>query len=263
MKKTTTYSSLLLTLTLFTHLSLFGWAMTGHRVIGEVAQKHLKPHTSIAIKKDLGTQSLASISNWPDFIKSDVKKSLKYRSWHYINIPKGKSFDPKTRNPKGDILTALEHFTTVLKNKKSDKKARWEALSFIVHLVGDLHQPLHTGYKTDRGGNSVALKWFGNPTNLHRIWDENLISLQKLSYTEYAKVLEEKKLSKNELQKIKKASPLNWMLESRAYLKIAYEYKKGEYWEYNYNYKHLEKLNERLYYGGLRLAHYLDEIYKR
>ena len=76
-----------------------------------------------------------------------------------------------------------------MKDKKSTKEDKIIALKFLVHLIGDLHQPLHVGNGKDRGGNDIKVKWFGEATNLHNVWDEKLINLQELSYTEYSNYL--------------------------------------------------------------------------
>ncbi|MBT4761511.1 MAG: S1/P1 nuclease [Bdellovibrionaceae bacterium] len=236
------------------------WGKIGHRIIGNIAQRHLTPTTAKAVQKILDHKSLAQVSNWPDEIRSDVELSKEYSTWHYVNIPKGSTYNASKKNPKGDILTALKHFEKILKNKKSSKKELTKAISFYVHLMGDLHQPLHAGYAKDRGGNSVKVKWFHNHTNLHSVWDREIIELQKLSYTEYATELNNSIGSKK--NRIMMGQPLDWMRESRKYVDKTYDLPKGKYWEYAYSYKHKSFMDQRLLKAGLRLAKKLNLIFK-
>jgi hypothetical protein len=240
----------------------FSWGKTGHRIVGEIAQAHLSPRAQKKITKILKHEGLAHISNWPDFIRSDNKISAKYKTWHYVNIPKGKKYEVSQKNKKGDLITAIEYFRKKLTSKTTSIKERKESLSFLVHLLGDLHQPLHTGFATDRGGNSISLKWFGEPTNLHRVWDENIISSEKLSYTEYSKKLNHKGITLAKIKNWQKGTPITWMYESRSLLSEIYKFEKNKYWEYKYMYVHIKTLDQQLLLAGLRLAQVLNNIYQ-
>ena len=148
---------------------VFGWGKTGHRIVGEIAENYLTKNSKLQIKKLIGHHNLSRISNWADEIKSDPKWDHAY-DWHYCTIPDGEDYEKGKH--KGQAVEKVFDFTKTLKDKKSTKEDKIIALKFLVHLIGDLHQPLHVGNGKDRGGNDVKVKWFGEATNLHNVWDK-------------------------------------------------------------------------------------------
>ncbi len=166
--------------------SLFGWGNTGHRIVGKVAETYLTKNAKDQIKKLMGHHDLSRMSYWADHIKSDP--DWKHANdWHWCTVPDGENYEKGKH--KGLAVEKVREFIDTLKKKRSTKEEKQIALKFLIHLVGDLHQPLHVGNGDDRGGNSVRLKWFGESTNLHSVWDSKLIDYQKLSYSEYANYL--------------------------------------------------------------------------
>ena len=183
-KKTT-----ILFLFLYLPFCSMAWGVLGHRIVGQVADSYLTKNTKREIFKILGNESVAMTSNWPDFIKSDP--SYKYLDvWHYINLRSGLSeTDLKNylaTDTVTDAYTKLNWLTAQLKNKELEQDKKVLYLRLLIHIVGDLHQPLHIGRAEDRGGNGVKVNWFKDPSNLHTVWDTKLIDFQQLSYTEYA-----------------------------------------------------------------------------
>ncbi|MGB0851551.1 MAG: S1/P1 nuclease, partial [Bacteroidia bacterium] len=165
--------------------SAFAWGKTGHRVVGYVAQQHLTKKASKRIDKILDKFSLEMSGNYLDFIRSDTNYRF-MSSWHYVSIPDGKRYEDITPNPKGDVIAKIEELLLELQTKDFKIVADEEfAIMALVHLVGDLHQPLHVGLAEDRGGNSIKVEWFGEETNLHHVWDGSIIDHQQLSYTEW------------------------------------------------------------------------------
>jgi hypothetical protein len=249
-------------LSLLVQSSSFAWGPIGHRVVGQVAEYHLTPKAKLEVKKILSVESLAQVSTWADYIKSD-RKWRKASPWHYVSIDDGKTYESSTKNPKGDIVEAIARYTKILKDKKVKLKDRAIALKFLVHFYGDIHQPLHVGHKHDRGGNSVKLKWFGKSTNLHSIWDVDLIEMQKLSYIEYTDFINH--ASKKEIEKWQSDDIKIWIKESMALRPQVYDIVKnskdyGKYGEYKYNYKNIKTLNQRMLQAGVRLAGLLNNI---
>lgn len=237
--------------------SAFGWGKAGHRIVGQIAQTRLSASAEKEIAKLIDNQSLAQVSVWPDFIKSDPEKWGKSFPWHYVNAPA----QEKLKLPKHDnhILGAIAKLSQTLKNKEASKEERSTALKFIVHLVGDLHQPLHVGLKSDRGGNDFKVKWFGKKTNLHSVWDEDLIEFQELSFTEYSDFLERENKGKERTWTT--SSPEGWAKESFEMRKDIYAAtKKGADLDFKYNYQFKESLNRRLFQGGVRLADLLNSL---
>lgn len=131
----------------------------------------------------------------------------------------------------------------------------------MVHIVGDIHQPLHTGRKEDHGGNKINVFWFNQLTNLHALWDDGLIENQKLSYTEYATSINFS--NKNQRLIWQNQSMQEWLFESyqlseKVYLSAV----SGEKLGYRYNFDHIESLNAQLLKGGIRLAGLLNFIFR-
>lgn len=236
----------------------FAWGVTGHRAIGLVAEKHLSAKAKKKLKLLMGQESLAMMSTWMDEVRSD--STFNYTAdWHWVTIETGKNYSDSPKNPNGDVIMTLERLVMELKSKKLDRKKEIEYVKMIVHLVGDIHQPLHVGCCDDRGGNSVKVKWFRNETNLHSVWDSNMIDDTKLSYTELAGALEEPPTEV--LTQWQKASVRDWAAESMTYRKQVYAVGDGNL-SFKYSYKNLDSVKLRLVQAGIRLAGVLNEIYK-
>lgn len=236
------------------------WGSTGHRTIGEIANKYLKKRVKRKIKKILDGQSIAYVSTFADEIKSD-RNYDKYYTWHYINFPFDTDYNKSKKNPKGDLVTGIATCVSVLKDKNSTKKDKAFYLKMLIHLIGDLHQPLHVGRSKDKGGNTIQLQWFGKGTNLHRVWDENLIKYWNMSYTELAN--NTKKLSKKELNEMQKGTVLDWVYDSQKQAKIVYaSAHAGDKLKYKYSYNYFGIVQNQLLKGGVRLAKLLDDIFK-
>ena len=232
------------------------WGLNGHRIIGKIAESHLHKRAKSELRDLLGRQTLAETSNWADKIKSDSSWE-KAKSWHYVNIPKNKSYFETEHHPRGDLLQALYHFEKKLRNRKLKKAVRVKALKFLVHFIGDIHQPLHVGYKRDRGGNRRKLKWFGKKTNLHALWDTHLIRHSRLSYSEYVVFIN--RFSRREKKRWSSWDYLDWADEAMEIRDSLYNV--GDRAGYRYYYQHVNLLNEQLKKAGLRLAFVLDQIF--
>jgi hypothetical protein len=167
---------------------IYGWGLRGHRIVGKIAELHSSKHTVTKIREILKGASLAKISNEADSLRSESKWKCA-SPLHYVSIEDGKDYFDLKGSPEGDIVLALVYSEDVLRDTKASPSAKRNALRWLVHLMGDLHQPLHVGRACDRGGNSVQVKWMHQATNLHRLWDSQLINYQELSYTEYAAFL--------------------------------------------------------------------------
>lgn len=239
---------------------VFAWGKTGHRIVAEYSKTMLTPKTFEKVKVILGHESMNEASLWPDRIKSDALLRKKYSHLHYISFKKSTKLKNKKLQKKEHVISALIKFEATLRSLKSSAEDKKIALRFIIHLMGDLHQPLHVGYLKDKGGNNVNLKWFGERTNLHRVWDEHIIDMEDLSFTEYTQKLisQDPKL----IEKYTSGDYLSWAQESRDYLKSIYTFKSAKYWEYEYSYKHLKIVEQRLTQAGVRLAMVLNRALK-
>ena len=240
------------------------WSQIGHRVVGEVAESYLSCRAKKNIRKILGNESIAISSNWADFIKSD--STMNYLDpWHYINVKSGLNYTEFSNYLQQDTIvdafTKLNFLIKELKNKQTPLDKKQMYLRLVIHIVGDIHQPMHVGRKEDLGGNRINVLWFNEPTNLHAVWDEKLITFQRLSYTEYTTSINytDKKLRKQWQQQ-----PMSeWLFESyqiadKLYAGITQPNQKLSY---RYNYDHIDTLNLQLLKGGVRLAGVLNEIF--
>lgn len=239
------------------HLTTFAWGPTGHRVTGWIADKHLTKKAKKELERILEGQSLAMASTWMDEIRSD--STYDYTSdWHWVTIPKGKTYQESEKNPNGDIIQTIDRLIVALKSKKLPAKEEAAYLKMLIHLIGDVHQPLHVGLGNDRGGNDVKVMWFRTESNLHRVWDSEMIDDTKLSYTELASSLEAPDQSK--ISTWQKSSVNDWAGESISYLDRVYQYGNGKL-GYRYSYENFHIVRYRLLQAGIRLAGVLNEIY--
>jgi len=254
----------LLTIFAITPAQLFAFGANGHRIVAGIAEQHLSAKAKKAIKKITSGHSLSALATWPDDIRSDPAWDYA-KPWHFMSIDDDKSFDGYVHSDAGDLITALTKFEAVLKTGKASPEERWQALSFYVHLVGDIHQPLHVGRKDDRGGNSVSVQWFGKNTNLHSVWDSELLEFEGLSFSEQVSFLDH--VSKSDIRKLQNSNYFDWAKESKGHRKSVYNYGK-QYslnlpnLKYNYVFDKKQILKERLQRGGIRLAGKLNEIFK-
>ncbi|HMV09898.1 MAG TPA: S1/P1 nuclease [Cyclobacteriaceae bacterium] len=252
MKKT----SLFIFLTVFT-FNAFGWGATGHRAVGYVADQHLSKKARLAIEKILKGQSLAMAGTWMDDIKSDSLYDNTH-DWHWVTIQNGETYDQSVKNPKGDLIVTLERLIAELKSKKLNTKQEAEHLKMIVHLIGDIHQPLHVGFGTDQGGNQVKVTWFGGNSNLHRVWDTDMIDGSKLSYTELANAWP--KADATRVKSLQQATVRDMAKEAMTFRKQVYSYGDGKL-GYDYNYQNFNTVLEQIQKAGIRLAGVLNQIY--
>jgi hypothetical protein len=255
--------AILITLCAYLPSNVFAWGMIGHRVVGQIADSYLTAKSRKAVQSILGGESLAMCSNWPDFIKSD--STFNYlSSWHYVNLPAGLDeqgvFSYLNTEKAANVYNKIPEMIAILKDKKSTLEQKKMAMRLLVHLVGDLHQPMHTGRKDDLGGNRLSLTWFGSHSNLHRLWDENLIEYQQLSYTEYAAAINHP--SKAQLTAWRKTSLQQDVFESYQTVNKIYDsVKPDDKLSYKYNFEFVDTLNQQLLKGGVRLAEIINEIY--
>jgi S1/P1 Nuclease len=241
------------------------WGVLGHRIIGQIADSYITSKTKAAITKILGAESVAMASNWPDFIKSDP--SYNYLSnWHYINFNSGLSQDSMkaflATDTSTNAYTKINFLIIQLKNKKLSQENKILYLRLLIHIVGDIHQPLHVGRLEDQGGNKVKVLWFKDPSNLHTVWDTQLINFQQLSYTEYATAINHTTVA---IRKSWQQQPLStWLYESYQMAEKIYADIKepDQKLDYAYNFKYVATVNEQLLKGGVRLAGVLNEIFK-
>jgi len=235
------------------------WGKTGHRVTGQIAQKHLTGKAKRALNDLLDGHSLAFVSTYADDIKADRAYS-KYSAWHYVNYPLGIRYEDSEKSKYGDIVTAIEECIGKVKNKNNSREDRVFYLKMLIHFIGDLHQPMHASRAEDKGGNDIQVQWFGQGSNLHRVWDKNLIESYGMTYTELGEELHE--VSRKERKEIQAGTIYDWVDESHVICGELYDsVKVGEKLGYQYSYNYNDLLFQQLQKGGLRLAKILNDLF--
>lgn len=233
------------------------WGQTGHRSIGAVADEHLSGRARAHVRQILGIETIAEASTWPDEMRSNPDPFWQKTAnpWHYVTVA-GTEYDKAP--PEGDALTALENFSRQFRDPGASLEQRQLALRFIIHIVGDLHQPLHVGRPGDRGGNAVRVKWFGRDTNLHTVWDTDIVDGIGLSFTELSERLI-RHSSNEEVIAWWNPNPRDWIRESAQIRETIYP--SDTNLSYQYVYDHRPTVELRLKQAGVRLAAYLDMLF--
>ncbi|MCM4159757.1 S1/P1 nuclease [Antarcticibacterium flavum] len=239
----------------------FDWGQNGHRATGQIAEDLLSPKAKKEIFKILQGKSLAMVSTYADEIKSDPR-FREFGPWHYVNLPQGETrYNEETAAAGGDLLMAMRKCVEMLKDNNTSREDREFYLKMLVHFVGDLHQPLHAGRGEDKGGNDIQVRWFNEGSNLHRVWDSDMINSYQMSYTELAD--NQAYLSPKKRKELAQGNFEDWMYESKALaLEIYASAEVGEKLGYRYMYDWFPVVREQLQKGGVRLAKVLNEIYK-
>jgi hypothetical protein len=233
------------------------WGPIGHRVVGRIAESHLTPAAAAGVRALLGHETLARASTWPDEVRSDPAWSHA-DPWHYISIDDGLTYETAPKNPQGDIIVTLTRCEGILRSAAASREQRVTALRYLVHLVGDLHQPLHVGRTDDRGGNGVEVAWQRQPANLHSVWDSLMINDERLSFSELAAFIDHP--TPEEVVTWQASDYRDWLEESMAYRPQVYEIGDGRLgWAYAY--RHMPVVRARLLQAGVRLAGRLNAIF--
>ncbi|HUB59831.1 MAG TPA: S1/P1 nuclease [Puia sp.] len=246
--------------------ALLSWGVTGHRTIGKIAANHLTPQATAAVRELIGDTTLAEISTWPD----EVRSQPAYRNtatWHYINLPLGLSFTEFEAKVKGmtreNVYSALLRQEQILGSTASTRPQKVEALKYIVHFVGDLHQPMHVSREEDKGGNTIQLNYDGNGTNLHALWDSKLIDHQGLTYEQMAEKYDHATAA--QIRQWQSEPLIQWIWESyqvssRLYAEV--DAMKSRTIDDSYYQAHIGIIGDRIEKAGIRLAGVLNEIFR-
>jgi hypothetical protein len=188
------------------------WSALGHKLVGELAQRHLTPHARAEVKRLLAGEpnpTLAGVATWADTLRDNDAERFKHTSrWHYVNFPRGDcNYVPERDCKNGEcVVAAIEAQRKILADRSQPLAARRDALKFIIHFVGDVHQPLHASDRADKGGNDfqISLRTDIEPeayardryvggvmgTNLHSVWDYYVLAERRLDLDDYADKLD-------------------------------------------------------------------------
>ncbi len=234
------------------------WGKIGHRIVGDIAAEHLTPEARKAVNRIIGPQSMAIASTWMDKIRSDPAYDHTH-DWHWVTIPDGMTYAETEKNPNGDLINTIRTLINELKSGNLNPTEEEKKLKMLIHLIGDIHQPLHVGTGKDRGGNETEVKWFGDETNLHRLWDTNIIDDTKLSFTEFSRAINHP--TKAQIKKWQDSNVLNWANEAKDLRNEVYDLPDDMQLGYEYQYKNRDLLDRQLLKAGVRLAGVLNKIY--
>lgn len=239
---------------------VLAWGKTGHRTIGLLAETYLSPKAKAGVAGILGSESMAEASTWPDFMRASPEEFWQKTAgpFHIVTVPKGKTYPEVGAPPQGDAVTALKRFSATVRDPKASLAEKQLALRFIIHIVGDLQQPLHAGNGLDRGGNDVHVRFEGRDSNLHALWDSGLIDGEQLSFTEWARWLRGR-ITPERQREWGSADPLVWIAEDAALRDQIYF--DGPEVPRNYVFQFKAVVEERLAKGGVRLAAYLNQLF--
>ncbi|TAH01739.1 MAG: S1/P1 Nuclease [Sphingobacteriales bacterium] len=250
--------------TLFLSFFLLSWGVIGHRTIGKIAENNLSAKAKLAVKNLLGTETLPLVTTFADELRP--YQEFDYTSkWHYINAPEGLNYKQFVAFLNTDtvpnVYTAVLAQIRVLKDVSKTSYEKKFALKFLVHLVGDLHQPMHVSRAVDKGGNDIEVKFLNRKSNLHSVWDTGLIEYYGFSYTEMSTAFGN--TSVENIKNWQQDELSLWIYESYKISEQLYtEVEKNKDLDYDYFSNHSEIVKKRLLQGGIRLAGLLNNIYK-
>jgi hypothetical protein len=244
-----------------------GWGRIGHRVSARLAEARLSPAARAAVRDLLEPgESLADASTWADEHRRDFPES---GPWHYVNVPITESrYDARFCPQGGCVVSKIKDFRLILADRDASRADRQKALRFLTHFVQDMHQPVHVGERSDRGGNDLQLQFFGRGSNLHRIWDSGLIEHAYENEEALFQTLETA-VGPDLVRLWEQGTVEDWANESFAAAQRAYRVpgtelglKAGMKLGREYEELHLPVARMRVHQSGVRLAAILNEIFR-
>lgn len=190
------------------------WGQSGHRIVARTAALQLSSRATREVRRLLQGASLAAVSTWADDVRAERPAT---GPRHYVNIPVWDGTWRSTLCPRDEcVIGTLVAQQKILADRARPRAEREEALKWVVHLVGDLHMPLHVGDRGDRGGNDVKLQFGGRQTNLHSLWDTGMIGASGHGEEGYVVMLRDRIRHRGDLRQIASGSVLDWAMESHA-----------------------------------------------
>ena len=280
------YLLIISAITLSSSFSL-AWGPTGHRTVAEIAQRHLRPDVAVRVKQTLNGYILSDVANWAD--DRSLPVVLPFLPLHYVNVmPEFKSYQEEPANKNGDVFVAIMALINFLRTNNGADLAtvpalahidRVTALKLLVHFVGDVHQPLHVIEGRDKsgqklnGGNRFQVNWMGKwNSNLHSIWDDEMIDFERFSYSEYASFLDH--ASTADIDAWSQTSVVDWVNEGLSYRNQIFTFPDAQtfgsdvepgigapvFISYNYIQTQRATFRKRILQAGIRLAHLLNML---
>jgi hypothetical protein len=241
------------------------WGAAGHSIVAELAERRLSPCAASQIVSLLdGRKSLASLSSWADEVQAPRPTT---RNWHFVNIPfDADGYDASrdcSERPGGDcIVRAIDRVRSTLSDRSKPKPERVEALMFLIHLIADIHQPMHAVDRHDAGGTQLQVKLLGQPMSLHNVWDFAIIDRRTFYWGEYVRALEQTLAKAKEDKSLTGGTPTDWANEAHR-IAVAVAYKLPDNLELGDDYIASARpvIDRQLTLAGLRLARVLNDAF--
>jgi hypothetical protein len=244
-----------LAMTLSCAPAAFAWGPLGHRIVARLAEAQLTPRAWAEAQKLLalrGARHLSDVANWADDLRdADPALFRRTKRMHFVNFHSRQChYDPPRDCSDGEcVVAAIEKYSAILANRANHPARRAEALAFVVHFVGDVHQPLHAGYRDDAGGNDYQVRWRGHGTNLHRVWDSLMLDSTHLSAAQFTR-----KLRVRRTPIATGGTPDEWAEESCRIDRDDGVYPRARFIDQAYVQRELPIAEQRLRQAGARLA---------
>ncbi len=242
------------------------WAFDGHLIVCEIAWKNLMPEAKESIHVLLSADSefdrFSDSCSWADAVRREIRYE-RFVTAHYVNLPHGAEGIDVSRDCATDlcVVQAIQEQKAILTSGTSTTTARLEALKFVSHFVGDIHQPLHVSYADDRGGNFTNVTIWGEERNLHQVWDRSLVEHKLLSWDVYATQLLQG-ISAIDRRAWASTKVEDWANESFQITEnYVYDVGPGAEIGDDYYLMNLHTLEEQLKKAGIRLAALLNDAF--
>ena len=248
-------------LTIATVFSAMAWGPKGHDTVAYIAEKHLSKKTLQKVLEVLDGHSLVYVANWMDNA-SHTDEYAYTKTWHYVNVdPSEGSYANSVKAASGDAVTAINTLVDNLKSGELTADEERVQLMMLIHIVGDIHCPMHAGRKSDRGGNGTEVKYFGKQKKLHSVWDSEIVeSAHRWSYSEWQDQID--RATPKQQQAYMQGTPNDWIEETVALANECYESAaKAGNMSYDYVAEYAPVIEQQFLKGGIRLAKLIEEIY--
>lgn len=235
------------------------WGPRGHRIVAELAEAQLTPQARAAVQKLLasrGAHHLDDVANWADGLRdTDPALFRRTKRLHFVNFhSRDCVYDPPRDCRDGECaVAAIDKYSAILADRTNPPAERAEALAFVVHFVGDIHQPLHADYRHDAGGNDFQVRWRGRGTNLHHVWDSLMLDSTHLSAAQFTD-----KLATQHAPIATGGTPAQWAGESCRIDRDDGVYPRSRFIDQTYVERELPIAEQRLRQAGARLAAMLN-----
>lgn len=232
-------------------LNAFSWGKSGHMIIGQLADQYLTDKTRTEIEKILGKETIDKAGIWMDAVMNDDEYHNQDH-WHYAY---------KDMEHQDNALAKLYQFSAYLADESVEPAEKLLPLRALIHIAGDIHCPIHCGYFEDHGGHKVKVTWSetDEKSNLHKVWDTDLIAMTKKTDTEYVKYLKSN-LSADNMNAWSNMHFSAWAKESQTLLDQVYDYN-DKMLNKSYYEKNISVVDERLSQAAVRLAYVLNSVF--